>query len=250
MILPPALNRPPEIRKDLGAQFATGLGAHLPVLKTHYGTRSTDYLVTKENLEKTKQFYKNEGKVLKFQCVEVKRKDPPYFPELQAEADASEDNRFFRSMGGTPPIVASANVKRYALCYFIASNSIELVVQKKQGEKGNNSQGEPNLILKKSKLPRNWREANRGRPAEYYEMSDFQCGKVIDVFGRFFLLVNCDKNTRQMYAEMGINQQDVPLIATPEQKIEQPIPQLGMWAVHARTHLLCCYSTLTHSCCS
>lgn len=227
MVLPPALNRPPEIRKDLGAQFATGLGAHLPVLKTHYGTRSTDYLVTKEILEKTNKFLKHDGQVLRFQCVEVKSKNPPYFPELQAEHDAHEDNQFFRGMNGTPQIVASANVKRFALCYYLTTNSIELVVQKKQGEKKGNSQGEPNLILKKSKLPRNWREANRGRPAEFYGTTDFQCGKVIDVFGRYFLLVNCDKNTRQIYADMGINQQDVPLIETPEEKVEQPIPQLG-----------------------
>eukprot|EP01034_Spumella_vulgaris_P039141 gene39141-48342_t len=224
MILPPSLNRPAEIRKDLGAQFATGLGAHLPVLKTNFGTRSTDYLVTKEILEKTHNFLQHDGRVLRFQCVEVKTRDPPYFPNLQV----SEEDAYFNHMTeATRNIVASANVKRYALCYYLTTNSIELVVQKKQGEKKGNSQGEPNLILKKSKLPRNWRDAQRGKPAEYYETMDFKCGSVIDVFGRYFLLVNCDRATRQIYAEMGVHQQDVPLIETAEEKIEQPIPQLG-----------------------
>ncbi len=223
MILPPSLNRPEEIRKDAGAQFATGLGSQLPLVKTNFGTRSTDYLVTKEILEKTNKFLKHDGKVLRFQCVEVKSPDPPYFPHLVAE-NTEEDN-FFGTQSA--PILASANVKRFALCYYLTTNSIELVVQKKQGEKKGNSQGEPNLILKKSKLPRNWRDANRGRPPIFYETMDFQCGKVIDVFGRYFLLVNCDKATRQIYAELGVHQQDVPLIYTPEEKVEQPIPQLG-----------------------
>lgn len=224
MILAPALNRPPEIRKDMGAQYATGLGAVLPTLKSNFGTRSTDYLTTKETLDKTHRFLENAGKVLRFLCVEVKTTRPPFFPDLVLESSNNGATFFEADLKNS--LAAPANVKRFALCYYLTSNSIELVVQKKLGEKKGN-QGEQSLLLKKSKLPKNWRDVQKGKPAEFYEMSDFVLGSVVDVFGRYFLLVTCDKQTRKMYSDMGIEQEDVPLIDVPEERIVQPIPQLG-----------------------
>jgi len=210
------LPRPRPLRKDAGAQTATNLGSQLPKVKTHFGTRSTDFATTKEVLDKTSRFLKYEGRVLRFQCVEVKSKVPPYFPELQEKAADS----------GYYGLVASGDVKRFALSYHLSTCNIDLVVQKEIG-KPDAGQDEPKLVLKKSKLPVNWRDAQRGRPAHFYEPHDFSCGKVIDVYGRYFLLVNCDKFTRHVYEEMGNPQRDVRLINEPKAKIVQPIPQLG-----------------------
>jgi hypothetical protein len=185
-------------------------------VKQHHNACSTDYSTTKEILNKTSRFLTFEGRVLRFQCVEVKTKNPPYFPALQEKA---------RAQGFSGP-VASADVKRFALSYYLSTCSIDLVVQKEKG-KADAGQDEPKLVLKKSKLPKNWRDVQHGRPANYFEPADFYCGRVIDVYGRYFLLVNCDKFTRQVYEEMGSPQEDVPLIAEPKQPIVQPIPQLG-----------------------
>lgn len=211
-----ALPRPKPLRKDLGAQFATNLGSQLPRVKTHFGTRSTDYSNVKEVLDKTTRFLKYEGAVLRFQCVEVKSKSPPFFPELQQRA--AEQGYF--------GVVASGDVKRFALSFYLSTCNIDLVVQKIPGQP-DVGQDEPKLVLKKSKLPMNWRDAQRGRPAKFFEAEHFQCGRVIDVYGRFFLLVNCDKFTRHVYAEMGSPQVDVKMISEPKPKIVQPIPQLG-----------------------
>jgi hypothetical protein len=211
-----ALPRPKPLRKDLGAQFATNLGSQLPRVKTHFGTRSTDYSNVKEVLDKTTRFLKYEGRVLRFQCVEVKSPHAPYFPELQAKAAEQ----------GYYGVVASGDVKRFALSFYLSTCNIDLVVQKQPGQ-ADTGQDEPKLVLKKSKLPINWRDAQRGRPAKFFEAEHFHCGGVIDVYGRYFLLVNCDKFTRHVYEEMGCPQVDVKIITTPKTRIVQPIPQLG-----------------------
>lgn len=211
-----ALPRPKPPRRDLGAQYATNLGSQIPKVKAHFGTRSTDYSNVKEVLDKTTRFLKYEGHVLRFQCVEVKTRVPPYFPELQEKA----------AQQGYYGLVASADVKKFALSYYLSTCNIDLVVQKLPGQ-ADTGQDEPKLVLKKSKLPINWRDAQRGRPAKYFEAEHFKCGSVIDVYGRYFLLVSCDSFTRHVYQEMGSPQMEVKMISQPKPKIVQPIPQLG-----------------------
>ena len=164
------------------------------------------------------RYLRYDGRVLRFQCVEVKGNSPPFFPALQAKA----------AQQGYYGQVASADVRRFALAYYLSTSNIELVVQRPPpGAPKDVGQDEPRLILKKSKLPKNWREAQRGRPAQFYEPEDFRCGDVIDVYGRRFLLVNCDKFTRQVYKELGTEQQDVMLVKEDRPAIVQPTPQLG-----------------------
>jgi len=215
--LQPALPRPKPIRRDMGAQYATGLGSSLPKMnKQGNGSRSTDYANTKEVLDKTSRFLKFEGRVLRFQCVEVKTPEGPFFPKLQAQADRE----------GYDGVVASADVKRYALSFHLSTCDIDLVVQKQKGSM-QGGQDEPKLVLKKSKLPTNWREARAGRTPKYFEAEDFRCGGVVDVYGKYFLLVNCDAFTRQLYDQLHTPQVDVRLISEPRKEIVQPIPQLG-----------------------
>lgn len=66
-----------------------------------------------------------------------------------------------------------------------------------------------------------------GKKSIFYELSDFLCGNVIDIYGRYFLLVNADSFTIRSYATMGIQQVPVPMIVEEEEKVVQPIPVAG-----------------------
>lgn len=225
MILPPSMNRPTDIPTDNGAMYATGLGTlSMELSKNNFNTRSTDYLVQKEILDKTNRFLQFDGQVLRFLCVEVDRFDPPYFNKVESEILERGENIFTVSNGHG--FVASDNAKKFALSFYLSSLDIDLVVQRETGHNANATM-EPKLILKKSRLPKNWRDVQRGRPGMYYESQDFQCGTVVDVYGRLFLLVGCDSYTHQHYAQMGIYQTEVPLIPEKVEKIVQPIPELG-----------------------
>jgi hypothetical protein len=236
--LPPPLPRPKVIRKDIGAQYATGMGPALPQLlmmtKDHYGTRSTDYLTLKEGLEKTKMFLENDGKILRFECCEVLSKDPPFFPELQMKAVSM----------GYYNLVASADVKTFAIAFYLSTGNLELTIQKlrptssssspspdgknnKNKKETENSSDEPKLILKKGKVPVNWKEAQRGLPPKYYGPNDLNCGTVIDIYGRHFLLLNCDPFTKDFYEKLGRHMNEVMLLHEDRPAVTHEIPKRG-----------------------
>ena len=245
--LPPPLPRPKVIRKDIGAQYATGMGPALPQLmmmtttsKDHYGTRSTDYLALKEGLDKTKMFLENDGKILRFECCEVLSKDPPFFPELQMKA---------LSMGYYN-LVASADVKTFAIAFYLSTGNLELTIQKlrpssssspsgsspeekkkKTTKELENSSDEPKLILKKGKVPVNWKEAQKGLPPKYYGPNDLNCGTVIDIYGRYFLLLNCDPFTRNFYENLGKHMNEVMLMHEDKPVVTHEIPKRGMFSL-------------------
>lgn len=210
--------------RDLGAQYATGLGMKASFSKDSFNTMSTDYLNTKVILEKTNRFLQYDGKVLRFLCVEVSDWFPPYFPALEESLARKGGNTFAMSLHG---FVASAAAKKFCIAYYLSSNEVELVVQKNKGERDTMSADEPRLILKKTQLPRNWREVQDGEKASFYEPSDLQCGRVVDVFGRLFLLLKCDSFTQDYYQRQGVEQVEVPIVAEDVPKIVQPIPELG-----------------------
>lgn len=185
-----------------------------------HGTCSTDYLTLKEELDKTNAFLKYDGKIVRFQCVEVQSPYPPYFPQFY------EDGTLDPSV-----TVASDNAKKFALSFFLSDGKVELVVQKTKPKFGAHeataSYDEPRLLLKKSKLPKDWRRAKAGQPTEFYDAPDFHCGSVVDVFGRHFLLVKCDAFTKNFFREMGVTQREVPLMKEESEPLVHEIPQLG-----------------------
>lgn len=188
LILGPALPRPEIVREDLGAQYATGLGVKGPVRdRDSYGTCSTDYLMRRVGLDKTNQFLRYEGKVLRFVCYEVPRSDPL--------VDKSTVENF----------IPTSSMRRYILLYSLSDNKIEVRALKGAGE-------EAKILLKRNKLPMNWREVQRGQPPIYYEAYHFKCGSLVDMYGRVFLLTSCDEFTRLTLEELGVEQIEVPVV--------------------------------------
>lgn len=69
------------------------------------------------------------------------------------------------------------------------------------------------LLLKRTKLPKNWQKKPTDFPAavfnmsdtevdEFYQPKDFMIGGTIFVFGRKFLLLNCDRFTRTYFDQV------------------------------------------------
>jgi hypothetical protein len=210
----------------LGSQFATGLGPSEATVLHHdsnNNTCSTDYLVTKQSLNKTNRFLKFGGKKLKYLCVEVGGLSPPFFPasdalfiEREGRGEVSREHVRRQQIHG---FVASDNVKKYALTYLLESNYVDLCQNNRAS-----GQDEPRLLLKKGPLPLNWRDPKRG----YYEATDLRCGEVVDVYGRFFLIVDCDDKTkRYSREEFCFEQEPVCLIPDEEHPVIQPIPMKG-----------------------
>lgn len=230
IILPPALSRPPRPEQDLGAQFATGLGPSLASQKNsgNFNTRSTGYLATKEALDKTHRFLQFEGHVLRFLCVEVSNPSPPYFPDLEDEL-ADKGHSLYQLSNGYG-FIASNSAKKYALSFYLANDAVDLVVQRKpagSGERDGAGYDEPRLVLKKSKLPKNWRDVQRGRAPVNYGAMDFRCGMIVDIYGRYFLLVDCDSYTQDYFRNRNVKQSPVTLVHEEIERIVQPIPLLG-----------------------
>jgi hypothetical protein len=218
------LPEPDYMHSDSGVLYATGLGSvGQGQQKPNKNSCSTDYLAIKEGLEKTQRFLENDGKILKFLCVEVQSLYPPYFRKIEREITDRGDEVYALSNGHG--FVASANAKRYALSFYLASLEVDVLVQKTNAR--NQGDDEPTTILKRGRLARNWRESQRGRPARYYNAEDFRLGEVVDVYGRLFLMVACDSFTLDYYRDCGIDQTEVPLIAEKKVEISQPIPRQG-----------------------
>lgn len=216
--LPPPTNQPAIMRSDMGVAYATGMGANLRN-ETAFVSSSADFQAQREGIEKAKKFFKHEGKVLRFLCVEVKSTHPPFFPEL--------NHKFGYGDG---EVVAPAKAKRFVVSYHLSSGSIDLLLQSAgNGKKDTSSLDDPKLILKKTKLPLNWREAQKGGLAGgFYEPSHLHCGETVDIYGRIFLLVNCDDLTRRYYEEeLGVTQSEVPLLTEEEEKVVHAVPVLG-----------------------
>ena len=198
MVLPAPLERPEIVREEYGAQYATGLGQVAASRQGHFGTCSNDYAVTKEQFDKTYKFLHLDGRVLRFEGVEIPVVDGQLPEEFQP----------------------TSSMRKYVLSYYLADNSIELRAMKGDLE-------DAKLVLKRNKLARNWREVQAGAPPVLFEPEDFVCGGTLDVYGRVFLLLSCDSFSRQVYDELGIYQGDVQVVEEVPQVVLHPVPKVG-----------------------
>ncbi|KAG5681470.1 hypothetical protein PVAND_010902 [Polypedilum vanderplanki] len=96
------------------------------------------------------------------------------------------------------------------------------------------------MLLKRTKLPKNWNkkspdfasivfettESDMARGGEYYQVKDFVVGQTIMVFGKKFLLMDCDKFTREYYDKVlrfpQPNKLEIEKPIQPEIKIKLP----------------------------
>ena len=85
------------------------------------------------------------------------------------------------------------------------------------------------LVMKRSKIAQNWRDvqASHSVTAKYFEPIDLYCGKIVDIYGRTFLLTNCDAHTREVYRSMGVDLNEIDIIPYEEKPVEYAIPKRG-----------------------
>lgn len=205
IVLSPAMTPPDPPRSDHGAALATGFcsnpGPRVNSSTTGaYGTRSSDYNDKRAQFDKTMRFLNFDGRVLRFTGIEV--------------SNDSNSTMAEQMLGAT---------KLLSIAYYLSDNSMDVRVVKDKRA----GLDESSTLLKKSKLPKNWRDVQRGKAPIYVEPADLICGRNLEFYGRTLLLIDCDAFTRSMYEEMGIIQQKIPLVKTKEKKIVHPIPQLG-----------------------
>jgi hypothetical protein len=73
--------------------------------------------------------------------------------------------------------------------------------------------GDVNMVLRRCKLPRNWRQvSSAGAAPEHVSAGDLRCGDSVDCYGRRLLLLDCDAPTREAYRGMGVEQSPLDLV--------------------------------------
>lgn len=153
--------------------------------------------------DKLRRFLEFDGKVLSFSCV---------WDNTQAE------------QGG---------MWEYTLNYFLADDTISV----KEIHQRNDGREPFPLLLKKTKLSKNWKDTPTRYPACYLELSDAEVteyytpkdlivGETIFVYGRRILLTDCDSFARNYYSKMlNIEQPQKIVFEKPEVKrIQREIP--------------------------
>ena len=183
--------------------MATGGGSHFPEKHDPNGsfrTSSADYLKSREAMEKSRAFLNFDGRALRFEAILT-----------LADKDVSIADK----------IIGSNNL--YSVSYSLSDHSMEIKLAK--GKRS--TYDEVTSLLKKAKLAKNWRDIPKGVAPIYYQPADFICGQVIECYGRFLLLVDCDSFTRKMYEDMGVMQRKISIVEEEQKVVKNSIPKLG-----------------------
>ena len=99
--------------------------------------------------------------------------------------------------------------------YFYLEDSTVAIKELPENQQGRDGFA---MLLKRTKIPKNWQKKPLDFPAivfnvteaeveEYYQAMDFIIGSTIFVFGRKFLLLDCDVFTRSYYDKVLRNPQ-------------------------------------------
>ncbi|KAL0281536.1 UNVERIFIED_CONTAM: hypothetical protein PYX00_002493 [Menopon gallinae] len=121
----------------------------------------------------------------------------------------------------------------YVVRYYLQDDTVEVAEIR-----GINDGKDPfPLLLKRTKLPKNWKDVPTTFPSiymeisdheivEYYQPKDFIIGQTIFVYGRRMLLHKCDDETRNYYCKaLNINQpENFDIEERPQKKPPEPPP--------------------------
>ena len=136
-----------------------------------------------------------------------------------------------KGVGGKPtatliPPVLDDRTKRLQLSFNVGTKTIEI-----RGLKTDFSlrHDPPPKILRRVKLPKNWKEVKLGANPRYFEPHDFVCGKMVDVFGRVMLLLQtADENTAEYYeTSCGVKQSTLSMTQRTKVSVVHQIPGFG-----------------------
>ena len=203
VILPPAMYAREQSRNDLGVAMATGGGTHFPEKHDPNGNfkgRSAKYIESRDHMATSYAFMRQESRIINFDAILCS------FPDGPTEED-----------------LTVGTAKRYSVSFSLTEETMEIRPRKEK----RSAYDEARSLLKKSKLAKNWRQVQRGKKPVYYQANDLICGTIIECYGRYLLLIDCDNATRRRYEENGIIQRRIELLV-PEQKVtKQETPKLG-----------------------
>ncbi|OXU28876.1 hypothetical protein TSAR_000406 [Trichomalopsis sarcophagae] len=119
--------------------------------------------------------------------------------------------RFLEYDGMILSFDASWNDDIFKLRYFLADDTIAVCEVRRPNDGKDNERG--CLLLKRMKVPKNWKDLPANYPSayleksdkeirEFYSPSDLKVGETVFLFGRKFLLHDCDPFTRRYYSSM------------------------------------------------
>lgn len=190
--------------------FALGMGHNVGSDKANYTPSERT-----EAQEISYRFFHADNKIIKFQCM--------LDPNFKESDDHEPVGRYIDD--STVYFGPFESPKMFSLTYFYIDKNIELRYLK--GSEDKKSYENQPLLLKRSKVPINWREVKKGAAPRSFEVKDFRLGKVIDIYGRRLLFTDCDQETKQIYSDMGIEQVPVKIVKDLPPPIVHPVPAYG-----------------------
>lgn len=211
---------PPDERQDLGAHYAFGFGGKtFPPRTDNTFPPTYEFYQRREQNMKTRRFLFNDARPLRFNCLEISNRDD----DGTISFDKYEE---WKANGESGPIMITNATRLAVMTYYIQDYCLEISLGYWDGQVVQHQ--EAPLILKRSKIQKNWREATKGKKEPvFYEPHDFVCGEIADIYGRYYLLVGTDDSTRSKYLDMGHDQRQIEVEIEKIVPIERPIPKAG-----------------------
>lgn len=214
-----------KTREDIGVHRTLGFGGRtFPPRDTNTFPPTYDFYQRKEQIMKTKRFLYNDARPLRFDCIELNDRDDSGALDTKlyhAWKHQCEKSKTMKSLE------ISNSIRKACLTYYIPDYCVEVTLGYWPNQVVKDR--EDPLILKRSKLQRNWRDATKGKKRpEFFEPRDFTVGKITDLYGRYYLLCACsDQYTQSYYSSMGVNQIEIPVEIETVPPIIQSIPKSG-----------------------
>lgn len=109
--------------------------------------------------------------MLRFECVEVRSKEPPFFPDLNLRLGLREEE-----------LVAPEKAKRFVVSFHLSTGTMDLLLKgASNGKKETSNWDDPKVVIKKTKVPRNWKDAQQSstKLGGYYEAQHLRCGQTV-----------------------------------------------------------------------